>query len=87
MQITQNFKPEELRYLSLLAKQYPTIQDASREIIQLQSVLSLPKGCEHFISDVHGEYEAYLHVQNSCSGVIKEKLDSIFATSMTHTDR
>ena len=87
MRTSQNFKPEELRYLSLLAKQYPTIQDASREIIQLQSVLSLPKGCEHFISDIHGEYEAFLHVQNSCSGVVKEKLDSLFATSMAHTDR
>ena len=51
MQTMQNFKPEELRCLSLLAKQYPTIREASLEIIQFQSVLSLPKGCEHFISD------------------------------------
>lgn len=87
MQTRQNFKAEELRYLTLLAKQYPTIQDASREIIHLQSVLSLPKGCEHFISDVHGEYEAFLHVLNSCSGVVKEKLDNLFAASMTRTDR
>ncbi|MDE6591265.1 MAG: fructose-1,6-bisphosphatase [Oscillospiraceae bacterium] len=87
MQARKNFKPGELRYLSLLAKQYPTIQEASREIIQLQSALSLPKGCEHFISDVHGEYEAFLHVLNSCSGVVKEKLDNLFATSMAHTDR
>ena len=87
MQTSQSFRPEELRYLSLLAKQYPTIREASREIIQLQSILSLPKGCEHFISDVHGEYEAFLHVLNSCSGVVKEKLDSLFAASMIHTDR
>ena len=87
MQNNQTFQPEELRYLTLLARQYPTIKDASREIIHLQSVLNLPKGCEHFISDVHGEYEAFLHVLNSCSGAIKEKLDALFAANMTRAGR
>ena len=87
MQSRQTFQPEELRYLTLLASQYPTIRDASREIIRLQSVLNLPKGCEHFISDVHGEYEAFLHVLNSCSGAIKEKLDSLFSAGMTRAGR
>ena len=83
----QNYRPEELRYLKLLAKQYPTIQDASREIIHLQAISNLPKGCEHFISDVHGEYEAFLHVLNSCSGVVKEKLNDLYGTSMPRAER
>ena len=72
------FTPEELRYLKLLAKQYPTVQAASTEIINLQAILNLPKGTEHFVSDIHGEYEAFLHMLNSCSGVVKEKLDELF---------
>ena len=78
----QTFSPAERRYLTLLAKQFPTVQAASRQIIHLQALLNLPKGCEHFISDVHGEYEAFLHVLNSCSGVIREKLDGLFGTTM-----
>ena len=81
------FKPEELRYLQLLAKQYPTVQAASTEIINLQAILNLPKGTEHFISDIHGEYEAFSHMLNACSGVVKEKLDEIFGTSMSRHDR
>ena len=64
------FQPEELHYLQLLAKQYPTVQAASTEIINLQAILNLPKGTEHFISDIHGEYEAFQHILNSCSGYI-----------------
>ena len=71
----KKFSKEELRYLKMLAHQYPTVQAASTEIIHLQSVMNLPKGTEHFISDVHGEYEAFLHILNSCSGVVREKLD------------
>ncbi len=56
MKSKRPFAPEELRYLRLLAKQYPTVQAASTEIINLQAILNLPKGTEHFISDVHGEY-------------------------------
>ena len=81
------FTPEELRYLQLLAKQYPTVQAAGTEIINLQAILNLPKGTEHFISDIHGEYEAFQHILNSCSGYIKEKLDELFSTSMSRHDR
>ena len=81
------FTPEELHYLQLLAKQYPTVQAASTEIINLQSILNLPKGTEHFISDIHGEYEAFLHILNSCSGYIKEKIDELFSTTMSRNDR
>jgi len=87
MKSKQIFKPEELHYLQLLAKQYPTVQAASAEIINLQAILSLPKGTEHFISDIHGEYEAFQHILNSCSGYIKEKLDELFSTSMSRYDR
>ena len=81
------FRPEELRYLKLLAKQYPTVQAASTEIINLQAILNLPKGTEHFISDIHGEYEAFLHIMNSCSGVVKEKIDERFGSSLTRSER
>ena len=87
MKSKRPFAPEELRYLRLLAKQYPTVQAASTEIINLQAILNLPKGTEHFISDVHGEYEAFLHILNSCSGVIREKVDDLFAASLSQTDR
>ena len=83
----QIFTPEELRYLKLLAQKYPTVQAASTEIINLQAILNLPKGTEHFISDIHGEYEAFLHILNSCSGVIKEKIDEVFASSISKAER
>ena len=70
----RTFTPEQLRYLQLLAKQYPTVQSAGTEIIRLQSILNLPKGTEHFMSDIHGEYDAFLHILNSCSGEVKEKI-------------
>ena len=71
----------ELRYLKMLSRQYPTVQSAGTEIINLQAILNLPKACEHFISDVHGEHEAFLHILNSCSGIVRKQLDAIFADS------
>lgn len=87
MKTKKTFKPDELRYLRLLARQYPTVQAASTEIINLQAILNLPKGTEHFISDIHGEYEAFNHILNSCSGVVKEKLDELFGTSLPRSER
>ncbi len=81
------FQPEDLHYLKALAKQYPTVQAASTEIINLQAILNLPKGTEHFISDVHGEYEAFQHILNSASGVVREKLDTLFSTTLTRAER
>ena len=81
------FQPDQLRYLQLLSKQYPTVQAASTEIIRLQSILNLPKGTEHFMSDIHGEYDAFLHILNSCSGEVKEKLKEIFGNSLSQRDR
>ena len=68
MKRKKSFSQEELRYLKLLAQQYPTVQAASSEIINLQAILNLPKGTEHFISDVHGEYEACLLYTSSGTG-------------------
>ncbi len=87
MKQKMTFSKDELQDLRLLAKQYPTVRSASTEIINLQAIMSLPKGTEHFISDIHGEYEAFLHILNSCSGVVKEKLDELFGTSLTKAER
>ena len=81
------FTPEQLHYLRLLSKQYPTVQTAGTEIIRLQAILNLPKGTEHFMSDIHGEHEAFLHILNSGSGEVKEKLEELFGNSMTQRDR
>ena len=66
-----------LDYLELLSKDYPTIRAVSSEIINLQAILNLPKGTEHFVSDLHGEAEAFLHVLKNASGVIKTKIDAL----------
>ena len=86
MQPTKAYRPENLHYLKMLARQYPNVQAASTEIINLHAIRNLPKGTEHFISDVHGEYEAFLHILNSASGVVREKLDDLFATTVSKAD-
>ena len=65
----------ELRYIKSLAKQYPTIAKASTEIINLQSILNLPKGTEHFLTDVHGADEQFLHVLKNGSGTVRRKIE------------
>lgn len=77
----------DLKYLELLAEKYPTITDASSEIVNLGAIMSLPKGTEHFMSDLHGEYEAFNHILQNCSGVIKEKIDLVLGKSIPQTDR
>ena len=81
------FTDEELHYLRLLSRQYPTVEAAGTEIIRLQAILNLPKPTEHFMSDIHGEHEAFLHILNSSSGEVKEKLEELFGNSMTKRDR
>ena len=80
-------KETELAYLKLLARQYPTIQAAATEIINLNAILNLPKGTEHFVSDVHGEYEAFLHVLRNGSGSIRRKIEEIFADTLPDKDK
>lgn len=82
-----NLTDEKLKYLKLLATKYPSIPSVCREIINLKAILNLPKGTEHFMSDIHGEYEAFYHIMNNAAGVIKEKVDMIFAACMTTKER
>ena len=69
----------EMRYLSLLSRSYPNVEAAAEEIANLSAILSLPKGTEHFMSDIHGEDEAFTHILNNASGVIREKIDVMFS--------
>lgn len=74
---------QELRYLKSLARQYPTVAAAATEIINLQAILSLPKGTEHFITDIHGEYDQFLHVLKNGSGAIRRKIEDEFGNAIT----
>ncbi len=76
----------DMRYLRLLAEKYPTIQDVCTEIINYEALLNLPKGTEHFMSDLHGEYEAFFHILNNCSGVIREKVELLFKDSLANEE-
>ena len=80
-------KKEELRYLQRLAELYPTIAKASTEIINLQSILNLPKGTEHFMSDIHGEYDAFSHVLRNGSGAVRKKIDDVFGHTLSNSDK
>ncbi len=75
------------KYLQLLAKEYPTIESAASEIINLSAIRSLPKGTEYFFSDMHGEYEAFLHMLRSASGMIKIKIDRVLGKTVSARDR
>ena len=78
---------KELKYLKVLSKQYPSISKASTEIINLEAILNLPKGTEHFISDIHGEYEQFVHILKNGSGVIKRKIEELFSNSIRDSEK
>jgi fructose-1,6-bisphosphatase-3 len=75
----------DIHYLQLLAKSFPNVAAASTEIINLSAILNLPKGTEHFLADIHGEHEAFLHVLKNASGRISQKVDEIFGEYMPNT--
>lgn len=77
----------DLRYLQLLSRSFPTIADASTEIINLEAILNLPKGTEHFLTDIHGEYEAFQHVLKNASGAVKRKVGEIFGTTLRESEK
>ena len=79
--------PQDFKYLRLLSRQFPTEQSAFTEIINLSAILNLPKGTEHFMSDVHGEYEAFMHILNNCSGVVREHVDEIFGETLSFDEK
>ena len=86
-----NITPEsllnELNYLQLLSRSFPTIADASTEIINLEAILNLPKGTEHFLTDIHGEDEAFQHVLKNASGAIKRKVNEIFGNTLREAEK
>lgn len=81
------FNPQDIRYLKLLRKEYRTIQEASAEVAHLRAVLRLPKGTEHFLSDLHGEHAAFLHILHNASGVIKRKINDLYGNILSTHER
>ena len=77
----------ELKYLKSMAKQYPTIASAATEIINLQAILNLPKSTEHFLTDIHGEYEQFNHVLKNGSGSVRRKIDEEFGNTLSNKDK
>lgn len=75
------------KYLHILSKQYKNIEEVSEEIINLQAILNLPKGTELFLSDIHGEYGSFSHILNNGSGIIKNKIETIFDNQITDHER
>lgn len=75
------------RYLERLSELYPTIAKASTEIINLQAILNLPKGTEHFLTDIHGEYEAFSHVLKNGSGSVRRKIEDVFGNTMSSREK
>lgn len=82
-----NITGDRMKFLRLLSEKYPTRQQVCTEIINLQAILNLPKGTEHFMSDLHGEYEAFFHILNNSAGVIREKVDMVFEEVLTARER
>ncbi len=78
---------KNIKYLKLLSTKYKTVAEASTEIINLAAILNLPKGTEHFLTDLHGEYEPFVHVLKNGSGVIKRKIDSVFGNSLMDSEK
>ncbi len=79
--------PRDHDYLKLLSRQFPSIATASTEIINLSAILNLPKGTEHFISDIHGEWESFNHVTRNASGVIRTKIDDLFGSTLMSQEK
>lgn len=77
----------DLKYLKTMARQYPTIASAATEIINLQAILSLPKGTEHFMTDIHGEYEQFQHILKNGSGAIKRKIQDEFGNAFSEAEK
>lgn len=85
--ITAENVQKDLRYLQLLARSFPTIADASTEIINLEAILNLPKGTEHFLTDIHGEDQAFNHVLKNASGAVKRKVNEIFSNTLREAEK
>ncbi len=82
-----NYHADELKYLNLLSQKFPTVQSACTEIINLESILNLPKGTEHFLTDIHGEYETFSHILRNASGMVRKKIDKVYQYTLSEKDR
>lgn len=87
MKITRELVTQNMRYLQLLSQSFPTVADASTEIINLEAILNLPKGTEHYLADLHGEYEAFQHVLKNASGNIKRKVNELFGNELRESEK
>ncbi len=85
--VKTQYSKEEMKILTLLAAEYPSMALASATLVNLNALCNLPKGTEHFMSDLHGESEAFQHILNNCSGVIREKVDMVFYRAMSEGER
>jgi len=83
----KTFTADEMKYLQLLSQNYSNINRASSEIVNLKAILNLPKGTEHFVSDIHGELESFRHVLKNASGVIKNHIDEIFGATLRGSEK
>ncbi|MCW3805562.1 fructose-1,6-bisphosphatase [Plebeiibacterium marinum] len=81
--LKKDYSEDELKYLNLLAEKFPTVQAACTEIINLESILNLPKGTEHFLTDIHGEYETFSHVLRNASGMVRKKIDAVYQYTLS----
>lgn len=81
------FTQEQLKFLNLLSDKFPTVQSACTEIINLEAILNLPKGTEHFLTDIHGEYDTFSHVLRNASGMVRKKIDDVFGKSISEKSK
>ena len=84
--VNKTYSAADLKFLNLLSEKFPTIADATTEIINLEAILNLPKGTEHFLTDLHGEYEAFRHVLKNASGVIRQKVHEVFNNTLRESE-
>ena len=83
----ETYSEEQIKYLSLLSQKFPTIQSVCTEIINLEAILNLPKGTEHFLTDIHGEYDTFSHVLRNASGVVRRKIDQVFGHTISEKSK
>lgn len=87
IEITVDFTEEELKFLALLSEKFPTVQAASTEIINLKAILRLPKGTEHFLTDIHGEFETFNHILRNASGMVRRKIDEVYRHELSDKEK
>ena len=87
MTIDRDDIDKDMRYLQLLSQTFPNVAEATKEIINLQAILNLPKGTEHFLADLHGEYKSFQHVLKNASGNIKRKVNEIFGNELRESEK